>query len=294
MAQITYYFHAYFAVSTLPSWSSGSHIRFVTPTGNFGDILAGFFAKRMGLPVERLVVATNENDILDRFFKSGRYEKRSDSATADVSMGLPGDGAKAQPTGALETLSPAMDIVVSSNFERLLYILQLELNSFAHEETAKQVSSWLSDLKNKGGFAVSPELHAAATREFESEKVTNPQTLATIRTFFAPPLPNMPSYVLDPHSAIGIAASLRSIARAGPPQTHTISLATAHPAKFANAVTLALEKEEGFNFDRHVLTPELKQLDDMEKRVTVFQKWKGVDGLREVITQMLEQEKASG
>jgi len=95
------------------------------PTGNFGDILAGYYAKKMGLPIERLVVATNENDILDRFFKTGRYEKHAVFG-AEAEGGEEFDGVKAHEEGAKETLSPAMDILVSSNFERLLWYLARE------------------------------------------------------------------------------------------------------------------------------------------------------------------------
>ena len=297
LAQITYFFHAYFAVTGLSTWKEDSKLRFVVPSGNFGDVLAGFFAKRMGLPISKLVVATNENDILHRFFNTGRYEKRENPTPSDTTLGLEADGVKAQPAGALETLTPAMDIVVSSNFERLLYILQLELTAggsypgaSAHQSTAQQVEQWLSLLKSKGGFAVSPAMHASAVTDFESEKVTDPETVATIKTFFAPRIPNMSSYVLDPHSAVGIHASLKSIARDGPPRTHTVSLATAHPAKFASAVDQALGGVEGFDFEKQVLPDEFVGMEEKEKRVRVAQKGEGVEGMRQLIREELQQE----
>jgi threonine synthase len=98
------------------------------PTGNFGDILAGFFAKRMGLPAEKLVIATNSNDILHRFWESGRYEKNPVHGK-EAQGGIPEDGAKAHEGGVKETLSPAMDILVSSNFERLLWFLAYDVYS---------------------------------------------------------------------------------------------------------------------------------------------------------------------
>ena len=113
LAQITYYFHAYFSLIDMPSWKEGNKIRFVVPTGNFGDVLAGYFAKRMGLPIEKLVIATNENDILDRFFKSGSYSKRPVHGQ-EAEGGFKEDGVKAHEDGVKETLSPAMDILVSS------------------------------------------------------------------------------------------------------------------------------------------------------------------------------------
>ncbi len=140
LAQIVYYFAAYF------SWKKqlggnpaekGEEVEFVVPTGNFGDILAGYYAKRMGLPVKRLVVATNENDILQRFWASGRYEKSDASASAATSAETAqtepaagsSDGAQQAEGGVRATLSPAMDILVSSNFERLLWYIAYESQS---------------------------------------------------------------------------------------------------------------------------------------------------------------------
>ncbi|SLM38814.1 threonine synthase [Lasallia pustulata] len=120
LAQTTYYFHAYFSLTRSPSWkNAASKVHFVVPTGNFRDVLAGYFAKKMGLPIEKLVVATNENDILDWFWKSGYYEKKAVHGK-EAEGGLPEDGVKAHEEGVREALSPAMDILVSSNFERLL------------------------------------------------------------------------------------------------------------------------------------------------------------------------------
>ena len=107
--------------------AGASDLQFVVPTGNFGDILAGYYAKRMGLPMGRLVVATNSNDILARFWQSGRYEKVDSSAATDTCAPIGGASDGKQTVGGVrETLSPAMDILVSSNFERLLWYLAYE------------------------------------------------------------------------------------------------------------------------------------------------------------------------
>ena len=185
LAQITYYFHSYFSllrqqqVANQKPTSAGEtlEVQYVVPTGNFGDILAGYYAKKMGLPISKLVVATNENDILDRFFRGGRYEKNSvfgdESAGGEVL-----DGAKAHPVGAKETLSPAMDILVSSNFERLLWYLAAECEATGSvEERARQagevVHKWMGDVKGRGGITVSGAVLNAAKRDFASFRVSD-------------------------------------------------------------------------------------------------------------------------
>jgi threonine synthase len=134
LAQIAYYFSWYFALASMLPEGQTPKIKFVVPTRNFGDILAGYFAKRMGLPIDRLVIATNENDIFDRFVKSGRYEKHPLSP-------FEADGAKAHPGGVKETLAPDIDILVSSNFEHLLWYLALESVAGVPRATANRPSS---------------------------------------------------------------------------------------------------------------------------------------------------------
>ena len=112
LAQITYYFHSYAALVRGGQIKQGDQICYSVPSGNFGDVLAGFYAKRMGLPVKKLIVATNENDILHRFWRTGYYEKRPAHNTGENDDG----GAEAHEADVKETLSPAMDILVSSQF----------------------------------------------------------------------------------------------------------------------------------------------------------------------------------
>lgn len=291
LAQTVYYFYSYFSLARQQpdSFKIGDKVRFSVPSGNFGDILAGYFAYRMGLPVDKLVIATNENDILDRFWKTGRYEKKPTYGPA-AAGGLDSDGVKAHEDGVKETLSPAMDILVSSNFERLLWFLAYEFASSAgmddewnKKQAGQEVSSWLSSLKNKGGFGpVYTDVLESARRTFESERVSDQQTLDTIRSLY-----KEVGYVLDPHTAVGVEAARRSAARAaaGLP---IISLSTAHPAKFAGAVTLALKDEEGFEFDSKVLPPEFAGLDKKEKRVRdVANDWKAV---RDLVKEEVEEE----
>ena len=310
LAQITYYFHSYFSLCRQTGESYPS-VRFVVPTGNFGDVLAGYFATRMGLPTEKLVVATNENDILHRFWKTGHYEKQAVHGQ-EAEGGLEEDGVKACADGVKETLSPAMDILVSSNFERLLWYLAYRTsnaqdNKQRRSEAGEKVKGWLTQLKSEGGFGVSKEILAAAKGQFESERVSDKQTIDTIKHMHsqklsssrktngttngdhAPPTSGTQlngHYILDPHSAIGIAASLRSVRSNS--SSHHISLATAHPAKFSNAVELALKDVPGFTFES-VLPEQFVGLEKMEKRISRCQaKWEDV---REIVVKEVAEEK---
>lgn len=287
LAQMTYYFYSYFALTKSPGFSKDSKMRFVVPSGNFGDIAAGWFAKRMGLPAERLVIATNENDILDRFFRSGgQYTKDSTSS------------------GVRETHSPAMDILVSSNFERLLWFLAFESgpSSSSADENRKyaceRVSNWLNQLKTEGGFTVPQAVLDGAKADFESERVSNDQTIETIRSTYASCFPSglgpgsaksskTGGYILDPHSAVAVEASLRSIQR-NPSISH-ISLSTAHPAKFVSSVELALNGQDGYDFSE-VLPPELVGIEQRESRSTPVGADAGWQGVREVVKEQVEQE----
>ena len=174
LAQTVYYFASFFQFqSQLPAGVSSDdvEIQFVVPTGNFGDILAGYYAKRMGLPMGKLVVATNSNDILARFWKSGRYEKVDSSVDAQSTHSMDASGVK-------ETLSPAMDILVSSNFERLLWYLAYE-NADRESEVERRVSAsktldrWMSGVKVDGRVQVPVPVLESARRDFLAEKVSD-------------------------------------------------------------------------------------------------------------------------
>ncbi|KAJ5473105.1 threonine synthase [Penicillium sp. IBT 31633x] len=277
LAQIVFYFYSYFALARKsPSFNVGDKVRFVTPTGNFGNILAGYFATKMGLPAEKLVVATNENDILHRFWETGRYEKEP------VQSGGKTEACK-------ETYSPAMDILVSSNFERVMWFLANESalaagidQKASNAQAGQDVLAWYQSLKSSGGFGPVPEnIMESGRRTFESDRVSDSETLETIKRYY-----QQFRYVLDPHTAVGITAAQRSMARA--PSTQHISLSTAHPAKFAEVVTLALKDEAGFDFEGQVLPQELKDLSQKEARVTeVDNSWKEV---REIVKRFAEED----
>jgi threonine synthase len=187
LAQTVYYFLSYFQLSRQlssalqPSEIANVKIQYVVPTGNFGDILAGYYAKRMGLPIEQLVVATNSNDILARFWKSGMYEKVDSSADEGTGAAAPAAGASdgAQGGGVKETLSPAMDILVSSNFERLLWYLAFEGLAQSEAETrhgaCETVNSWMQKVKQDGRVEVPTKVLEIARRDFIAERTSDEQ-----------------------------------------------------------------------------------------------------------------------
>jgi len=195
VAQIVYYFKAA-AELGVPN----RKIAFTVPTGNFGDIFAGYAAKRMGLPIEKLLIATNENDILARTLKTGRYE-----------------------TGAVTpTISPSMDIQVSSNFERLLFE--------AVGRNGAAVNSLMQGLNQSGAFTIPEPAFAAIRADFFAATTDEATTRETIRETYA-----KSGYLLDPHTAVGVNIGKRFAAGS----TAMITLATAHPAKFPAAVKAA-------------------------------------------------------
>ncbi|KAI9667634.1 MAG: threonine synthase [Bathelium mastoideum] len=316
LAQITYYFSTYFQIVRLQQSYTPSNppkIIFAVPTGNFGDILAGYFAHQMGLPITRLTIATNSNDILHRFFVTGAYTKKP-ATGPEVQNGFVEDGAKAHPEGAKETLSPAMDILVSSNFERLLWYLAYQTLSPEHSTVqerrkiaGQKVKGWLGELKTQGGFAVEPEILQAAKETFSSQRVDDNQTVATIRgTYDSEAAKDAGSkvlatrgmrvagrYVLDPHSAVGIAAAIRTADDLDPQtrsETHQVALATAHPAKFSKAVEMALRDKPDFRFEE-VLPEEFIGLEDKKRNMTILKPGETLEGLRNTITRELEAER---
>lgn len=262
----------------------------------------------MGLQVSKLVIATNSNDILDRFWKTGSYEKTPvPDPSSDQSTPLSSFNA-AHPSGVKETLSPAMDILVSSNFERLLWYLAFDESSSStiaqrRHEAGNQVSTFLNSLRTSNAFTVPSALLTAARRTFESHRVSDPETLSTIRTLYHQSLPssllslshptsgtllnNRSSYILDPHTAVGITAAWRSSEQE--PGTHHVALATAHPAKFAAAVDLALGAETGFQF-KDVMPDVFLGLEKRERRVRAVSMGAGMEGVRKIIVEEVARE----
>ncbi len=197
LAQVVYYFYAWFRVQ---EQTAAKEMEVSVPTGNFGDIFAGYIAKSMGVPIKRLILATNANNILSRFVTKGDY------STARVE----------------HSLSPSMDIQVASNFERYLYYL--------YNCDSSKVCAAMSSFKESGELPFSAAEMAQVHKEFGSDFINDEQTIATIRDFF-----NKTGYVLDPHTAVGVAVGKKVASGACP----LVCLATAHPAKFGETVAQA-------------------------------------------------------
>ena len=214
----------YFVSAGLSLGAPARAVSFCVPTGNFGDIFAGFVAKRLGLPIDRLVIATNRNDILDRALKTGRYETR----------------------GVTPSASPSMDIQVSSNFERLLFEV--------HGRDPYSLRRMMHSLAQSGAFTIGDRQLEQIRHEFQSGATSEAETAAVIRDTLA-----AAGELLDPHTAVGYA-----VARKLPPSSSPmVTLATAHPAKFPDAV----EKASGV---RPGLPPRLGHLLSRPERFTVL------------------------
>ena len=185
LAQIVYYVYSYIHIQEKLQGNNNDNatpqVRFVVPTGNFGDVLAGYYGKRMGLPIEDLVISTNENDILHRFWQSGSYEILKFPAD-EAAGGMADDGAKAHAQGVKETYSPAMDILVSSNFERLLWYLAYEHGESTNQNATIQekrsaagstVAGWMNKLKSTGSVTMPEDVLKLARRDFLAERVSD-------------------------------------------------------------------------------------------------------------------------
>tara|TARA_R110000765_G_scaffold5087_5_gene15850 strand:- start:53 stop:1441 length:1389 start_codon:yes stop_codon:yes gene_type:complete len=216
LAQVVYYFTA-----ALSMGACDRKVSFTVPTGNFGDIFAGYIAREMGLPIADLVVATNQNDILHRCLTTGAYHKGAVHAS----------------------ISPSMDIQVSSNFERALY--------FAYGQDSNATKALMDDLA-QGGFDVGDDVLRTLQDTYKSGRVSEEETSATIKEFFT-----NTGELLCPHSAIGVRVAQALRDRATP----MITLATAHPAKFPDAVEAATGV-------RPPLPDHMADLFDRDERVT--------------------------
>lgn len=272
LAQITYYFQAYFTLVRKQGKDLANKINFVVPTGNFGDILAGFYAKQMGLPIKNLTIATNSNDILHRFFQSGVYSKAAPEEKEPV---------------VHATLSPAMDILVSSNFERYLWYAA-RTSTKTDQEAGALVAKWMNDLKTVGKFDVDPAILETAKSQFTSERASDDETIETIKKVYTEV---SPKYILDPHSAVAVYGALSMIKNSDNKDDVYVALSTAHPAKFADAVDLALKGQEGYSFEDDVLPQEFKELPGREKK-TLYAEKPDLELLKSIIVEELAKEKA--
>ncbi|MBH90854.1 MAG: threonine synthase [Candidatus Marinimicrobia bacterium] len=220
VCQVVYYFFSYFKFQN-------KKVTYAVPTGNFGDVFAGYVAKKMGLPIEKLVVATNENDILERVINTGLYKP-----------------AKVKPS-----LSPSMDVQISSNFERLLFDV---LN-----EDDKQVSTFMSDLKSKGSFLLNKEQVSIIKKNFSAKKISDKETIEIIKNFS-----KEHNFVLDPHTATAVGAS-----KLIKDTSEILVLGTAHPYKFLETIKVATSQEVDAPKQIAHLMDKKEKYDILEKKV---------------------------
>lgn len=204
LPQIVYYFSAYCELVNSKSISLGDEINFAVPTGNFGDILACWYARQMGLPVGKLICASNENNVLADFFKTGTYDRNRAFHT---------------------TISPSMDILVSSNLERLLY-------SVCGDD--KQVSEYMRSLNEFGSYTVEEKIYNVLSENFAGGSCTDADTKKTIASVF-----NKHGYLIDTHTAVAYKLMRQYNASTGD-KRHTVVVSTASPFKFCDSVLDAL------------------------------------------------------
>ncbi len=220
VAQITYYLVAGAALG-----APHRPVSFAVPTGNFGDIFAGFGARNMGLPIEKLAIATNENDILRRAHAEGAYEVR----------------------GVAVTSSPSMDIQISSNFERYLFE--------ASGRDATWVRGRMGELSQSGQFRLGEKVQTRLQQDFTAASASEADVAACIAR-----VRKDSGYLLDPHTACGVVAAEKTLPKGTVPR---VVLATAHPAKFPDAM-------EAITGDRPGLPPRLSSLLSDPERITVL------------------------
>ena len=228
--QIVYYFSAYADMLSNGEIALGDKINIVVPTGNFGNILAAYYASRMGLPVNKFICASNENNVLTDFIKTGTYNKVRDFHT---------------------TISPSMDILISSNLERFLYELT--------DRNDKQISEWMSALNSEGSYSVGEDVAKKLTALFWAGCSNDAETMASIKA-----CADEYDYVMDTHTAVAKSVYDKYVAETGD-NTKTVIASTASPFKFNQSVLIALED---YNFvagkDEFTLLEELSQKSGLE------------------------------
>lgn len=211
--QIVYYFSAYADLVKKNRISLGDKVNFVVPTGNFGNILAGYYAKCMGLPVNRFICASNDNNILTDFIITGSYDRRRNF---------------------IKTVSPSMDILISSNLERLLYMMS--------DNDATKVSQWMKQLVEDGHYEVSSDIAKKIRAEFWAGWSNEEETLKTIELVYSED-----KYLLDTHTAVAVDVYDKYVITTGD-LTPSIVVSTASPFKFSSSVCQAIfskDKIEG-------------------------------------------------
>ena len=228
IAQTVYYFFGYFQVAEL-----NEKINFSVPTGNFGDVYAGYLSKKMGLPIEKLLVATNQNDILHRAISTGRYETHS----------------------VVETLSPSMDIQVASNFERLIYDI--------YNHNTDKTNNIMQGIKNEKKYLIEEKELKKIKKDFISESVSEQELLTCIKKVY-----EKYKIIIDPHTAVGLGA-LEKINLTG----KKIVLSTAHPCKFPEAINKSINVKSDLPNRLNYILNEKENFDIIENNVEKVKKY---------------------
>ena len=228
IAQTVYYFFSYFQVVEL-----NEKINFSVPTGNFGDVYAGYLSKKMGLPIGKLLVATNQNDILHRAISKGRYETHS----------------------VVETLSPSMDIQVASNFERLIY----DINNHNTDKT----NNIMQGIKNEKKYLIEEKELKKIKKDFISESVSEQELLTCIKKVY-----EKYKIIIDPHTAVGLGA-LEKINLTG----KKIVLSTAHPCKFPEAINKSINVKSDLPNRLNYILNEKENFDIIENNFEKVKKY---------------------
>ena len=227
IAQVVYYFYTYFQIR------DDRPVNFSVPTGNFGDVYAGYLAKKMGLPINKLIVATNQNDILHRAISSGKYEAEN----------------------VFETNSPSMDIQIASNFERLVY----DLNDCDDNETQKI----MTDIKEEGKYIIPKSKMEKINKDFLSATINEKEVLDIIKEVYT-----KYDIILDPHSAIGFGA-LNKVNIDG----NNIVLVTAHPCKFPDAIDKSIGIKPELPDELKYVMDEKENYDIIQNNLSKAQKY---------------------
>lgn len=208
LPQIIYYFWSYFQAVESGQITTGEFINVVVPTGNFGNLLAAYYAKEMGLPIKELICASNQNNVLTEFFQSGIYDRKRPFYL---------------------TTSPSMDILISSNFERFLYEMS--------QRDGEKIRGWFERLQLEGRFEVDSQTFDRAREYVKAGWASEAEVQETIRQVY-----NEHSYVLDPHSAVAVRVYQDYVETTGDP-AYTIIASTASPFKFAGTVLQSIKPE---------------------------------------------------
>lgn len=210
--QVVYYVATYAELVATGAIHEDEAFNVVVPTGNFGNILAAYYAKKMGIPIGKLICASNKNNVLTDFFKDGSYDMNRPFYT---------------------TISPSMDILESSNFERFLYYIS--------GEDSERTAGWMKDLKTTGKLTVNEDEFKRVQANFSGAYVDDEETKAIIEQVY-----NSYGYLLDPHTAVAMGAYMKELEKDPAIGTrHTVIAATAHPFKFPSPICQALDIQEG-------------------------------------------------